>query len=230
MADLPRTPDTSLAALLRATLVGGLLFLLPLILVVLLLGHAIHLASAVTQPVANLLTLDRVIGPAGEKTLAVLGLVVIAIAAGLVAHTGLGRRITQRVEHSLLGGLPQYQMMKSMAEGLAKVEGAEGVTPALVNVEEAWQIGYLIEALDNGWVTVFLPQAPTPLSGNIMYLPAQRVRRLEISMAQAMMLVKHMGVGSAAALAGTDLALPRAAGLRKRVYFIAAPAGGPPSR
>ena len=126
MADLSRTPETSLPVLLRATIVGGLLFLLPLILVALLLGHAIHLAGTVTQPIASLLTLDRVIGPAGEKTLAVLGLVVIALAAGLVAHTALGRRLTRRVEHSLLGGLPQYQMMKSMAEGLAQVERGQG--------------------------------------------------------------------------------------------------------
>src|SRR5262245_44669703 len=105
MADLPQTPATSLAALSRATIVGGLLFLLPLILIALLLGHAIHLAGAVTQPVANLLTLDRVIGPAGEKALAVLGLIAIALLAGLVANTGVGRRLTRWVEHSLLGGL-----------------------------------------------------------------------------------------------------------------------------
>lgn len=209
MADLPRTPETSLPVLLRATLVGGLLFLLPLILVALLLGHAIHLAGTVTQPIANLLTLDRVIGPAGEKALAVLGLVVIALAAGLVAHTALGRRLSRRVEHSLLGGLPQYQMMKSMAEGLARVEQGDGVTPALINIEEAWQIGYLIEPLENGWMTVFLPQAPTPMSGNVMYLPPERVRRLDITMTQAMLLVKHMGVGSAAALARADLMLPK---------------------
>lgn len=210
MTNPQHAPETSTALLLRATIVGGLLFLLPLILVALLLGHAIHLAGAVTRPVANLLTLDRVIGPGGEEAMAVAGLVVIALAAGLVARTAFGRGITRRIEHSLLGGLPQYQMMKSMAEGLAQVERGHGVAPALANVEEAWQIAYLIETLDNGWVTVFLPQAPTPMSGNIMYLPAERVRRLDITMAQAMMLVKHMGVGSAAALAGTDLTLPGA--------------------
>lgn len=209
MAGLPHAPGTSLAALLRATIVGGLLFLLPLILVALLLGHAIHLAGAVTQPVADMLTLDRMIGPAGEKALAVAGLVAIALIAGLFAGTRAGRGLTRRVEHSLLGGLPQYQMVKSMAEGLAQVERGHGVTPALVNVEEAWQIGYMIETLENGWIAVFLPQAPTPMSGNIMYMPAERVRRLDIGMTQAMMLVKHMGVGSAAALTGADFTLPR---------------------
>ena len=35
-----------------------------------------------------------------------------------------------------------------------------------------------IKTLQKGRVTVFLPQAPTPMSGNVMYLPAERVRLL----------------------------------------------------
>ena len=96
-------------------------------------------------------------------------------------------------ENSLLGGLPQYQMLKSMGEGLADVESAESVDPVLVSIEGGWQIGYLLEPLNNGWVTVFLPQAPTPMSGNVMYLPADRVRPLGITIGQAMALVKHIG-------------------------------------
>ena len=114
-------------------------------------------------------------------------------------------------ENSLLGGLPQYRLVKSMAEGLAQVESTEGVNPALVSVEGGWHIGYLLEPLEDGWVTVFLPQAPTPMSGNVMYLPADRVRPLDITMIQAMAIVKRMGVGSAKALHGTDLTLPAGA-------------------
>jgi uncharacterized membrane protein len=69
-------------------------------------------------------------------------------------------------------------------------------------------MGYLLEPLEKGWVTVFLPQAPTPMSGNVMYLPADRVRPLGITMVQAMAIVKHIGVGSAEVLHGTDLTLP----------------------
>jgi uncharacterized membrane protein len=100
-------------------------------------------------------------------------------------------------------------MVKSIAEGLAQVENATGLRPALVSIEDGWQIGYLLEALDNGWVTVFLPQAPTPMSGNVMYLPQERVRPLDITMVQAMSIVKRIGVGSGAALRGVDLTLPK---------------------
>jgi uncharacterized membrane protein len=62
--------------------------------------------------------------------------------------------------------------------------------------------------LENGWLAVFLPQAPTPMSGNVMYLEADRVRPLGITMVQAMTIVKRLGVGSGQALHGVDLTLP----------------------
>jgi hypothetical protein len=83
---------------------------------------------------------------------------------------------------SFLGGLPQYRLVKSVAEGFAQIENAENLKPVLVNIEEGWQIGYLLESLQTGWVVVFVPQAPTPMSGNVMYLPEGRVRPLAISM------------------------------------------------
>jgi uncharacterized membrane protein len=55
---------------------------------------------------------------------------------------------------------------------------------------------------------VFLPQAPTPMSGNIMYFQANRVRPLGITMVQAISIVKAIGVGSGAALRGVNLTLP----------------------
>jgi len=105
-----------------------------------------------------------------------------------------------------------HRRRRCSGEGLARVENAESVQPALVSIEDGWQIAYLLEPLENGWVTVFLPQAPTPMSGNVMYLPAVRVRPLDLTMVQAMAIVKHIGVGSAEALRGADLRLPAGAG------------------
>ena len=44
-----------------------------------------------------------------------------------------------------------------------------------------------------------------------MYLEADRVRPLGITMVQAMGIVKHIGVGSGQALHGVDLTLPESA-------------------
>jgi uncharacterized membrane protein len=202
---------TSLTRFLEATLAGGLLFLLPVFLIVIVLGHAMELTAKVAKPISDVLPVQTMVGVRAETALAVLVLVFFSLVAGLVARTRAGKRIMSWSENSLLGGLPQYQLVKSMAEGLEQVESAESVHPALVSIEGGWQIGYLLEQLENGWVAVFLPQAPTPMSGNVMYLPADRVRSLGMTMVQAMAIVKRMGVGSAKALRGTDLTLPAGA-------------------
>ena len=202
---------TSLTRFLKATIAGGFLFLLPVFLIVIVLGHAMQLTAKVAKPISDYLPVETVIGVRAETVLVVLVLVFFSFVAGLVGRTNAGKRVMRWSEDSLLGGLPQYQLVKSMAEGLAQVESAESVHPALVSIEGGWQIGYLLEPLENGWVAVFLPQAPTPMSGNIMYLPADRVRPLGMTMVQAMAIVKRMGVGSAKALRGADLTLPAGA-------------------
>ncbi len=116
--------------------------MLPVVLIVIVLRHAIQLAEKVTKPISSLLPIETVLGIRGETCLAVLLLILISLGAGLVARTNFGKRIMSWFENSFLGGLPQYQLMKSMAEGLAHVESAENVKPVLVSIEDGWQMGY----------------------------------------------------------------------------------------
>ena len=199
-----------MTAFLKTTIVGGVLFLLPLAIVLILLGYAFRLAAMVAQPISDKLQLQwsDAAGVGAVTVLSALVLVIVSFGAGITARTYSGRYITRWFENSLLGRLPQYQMLKSMAEGLTQLENASGIKPALISIEGGWQMGYLLEPLENGWSSVFLPQAPTPMSGNVMYLPADRVRPLDITMVEAMAIIKRIGVGSGEALRGADLKLP----------------------
>ena len=185
----------------RATIVGGVLFLLPAVLIALILGYAMRMIVRIAQPLSDGLGLAATI-------LGILVLVVISFAAGLLARTLRGRRTSRRFEESLLGGLPHYQMLKSMVESLVQLENSTDIKPALVSTEDGWQIGYRLETLHDGWVAVFLPQAPTPMSGNVMFFPEERIRSLDMSMVQAMTLVKRIGIGSAEARRAVDLRQP----------------------
>jgi uncharacterized membrane protein len=202
----------TLREFVKTTIIGGASFLLPVAIIIFILSYALRLVRRIAEPISQSLHLDHLVG-AGIGTVTILSvavLILISFAAGVVARTAAGRRITRWSESSFLGRFPHYQVLKSMAEGLAHIENATGLKPVLVNIEDAWQIGYLLEQLENGWVVVFLPQAPSPMSGNVMYMPVGRVRPLDITMVQAMSIVKAMGVGSSAALRGADLRLPSA--------------------
>jgi uncharacterized membrane protein len=185
---------------LKATLVGGLLFLVPAVLLLILLRHALQFANQVAVPLAAALPTTFGLGAAVTTLLAVLVLLAIALLAGLVSRSRLGHRITAWFEESLLGGLPQYRMVKSMAEGFAQIETGQDMRPILVRIDDGWQLGYLIEELADGWVAVFVPQPPSPMSGSVMYVPADTTQVLDIAMPEAMRLVKRLGIGSSEVL------------------------------
>jgi len=189
----------------KTTVVGGIVFLVPLVLLILILRHAMALAGKIAGPVAAAFPEHRIAGVAVATIIAALLLLLLSFLAGLFARTGVGRDLARWLEDSLLGNLPQYRMVKTMAEGLAQIEDSQNLRPALVSIEGGWQLGYLLEEVRAGWVAVLLPQSPTPMSGNVMYMPAERVRLLDMPMAEAVLLVKRLGVGSARSLGSADL-------------------------
>ena len=196
----------SIKSFLKATLVGGLMFLVPVVLVALVLRHALQFAGKIAQPIAAVLPVSHLGGVAIATIIAVAILLCIALLAGLLSRTGPGRRVTHWFEESILGGMPQYRMVKSLAEGLTQLENGTGMQPVLMRGDEGWMLGYQMEELPDGWRVIFLPASPTPMSGNVMYVEASRVKPLDLSMRDAMQLVKRLGIGSAEKLRGTNLA------------------------
>ena len=196
----------SIKSFLKATLVGGLMFLVPVVLVALVLRHALQFAGKIAQPIAAVLPVSHLGGVAIATIIAVAILLCIALLAGLLSRTGPGRRVTHWFEESILGGMPQYRMVKSLAEGLTQLENGTGMQPVLMRGDEGWMLGYQMEELPDGWLVVFLPASPTPMSGNVMYVEASRVKPLHLSMRDAMQLVKRLGIGSAEKLRSTNLA------------------------
>ena len=190
---------------LKTTFVGGLMFLVPVVLLVVLLRYAMQLADKVAKPIAALLPVSQIGGVAVPTVIAVSILVLIAFLAGLLSRTPVGRRITHWFEESILGGLPQYRMVKSLADGLTQIESDDGIQPVLMRGDEGWMLGYQMEELPGGWRVVFLPASPTPMSGNVLYVEAAKVRALDITMREAMQLVKRMGIGSASELQTVQL-------------------------
>ena len=82
-----------MTAFLKTTMLGGILFLLPLAIVLMVLGYALGLASMVAQPISEKLQLDAwgtVAGVGIVTVLSALVLVLLAFAAGLVARTYIG--------------------------------------------------------------------------------------------------------------------------------------------
>lgn len=192
----------ALLEIVKTTVIGGALFLLPAVLVIAVLRRGVELVRPAVVPLAERFPDRTLAGVAVATLLAVALLILICFVAGIVARTRAGRRMSSTVEHRLLGRFPLYRMLKGMLEGLVAVDSAAGMAPVLARVDDAWQLGFVLEEHDNGLRTVFVPQAPSPMSGAILFLPEDRVRRLSVSAGQVIRCISHMGIGSKSLLQG----------------------------
>ena len=172
--------------------VGGLLIVVPIYLAVLLLLKAMHSVVGVVRPLAMVL-------PAwfpAEHVLSLLLVLLVCFLIGVTVRTTAGRAIRERLETSLFERMPGYALCRSLAQRLGG-EGEENVwKPALAEIEDALVPAFIIEELENGSLTVFVPSVPTPLAGAVYILSRERVHPLDVPFTQALKAVSRWGAGS----------------------------------
>ena len=174
------------------TLVGGLLIVLPIYLAVLVLLKGLQSVAGLVRPLTVLLP-DWL--PA--EGLLSLGLVlVVCFLIGIAVRTHAGRIFRERMERSLFAKLPGYALFRSLTQQLAG-QGRESTwKPALVEIEEALVPAFIIEEIEDGRFTVFVPSVPTPLAGAVYILGRERVHALDVPFTQAISSISRWGSGS----------------------------------
>jgi len=172
-------------------IVGGLLVVVPIYLAVLLLLKAMKAVAGIVRPIAKLLPSWL---PA-EQFLSLLLVLLVCFLIGISVVTPAGRTIRQRVEKSL-EKIPGYTLFRSLTQQIAGSHEERAWKPALAEIEDALVPAFIIEELDDGRFTVFVPAAPTPLSGSVYILTPDRVHPTDVSFTQAIKSVARWGSGS----------------------------------
>ena len=177
---------------LANVLVGGLLIVLPIYLAVLVLLKGMQSAAGLLRPVTALL--PAWLPAAGLLSLALV--LVVCFLIGIAVRTRVGGSLRERVERSLFERLPGYALFRSLTQRLAG-EGRETAwKPALVEIEEALVPAFIIEELEDGRFTVFVPSVPTPFAGAVYILSRERVHALDVPFTQAIKSISRWGSGS----------------------------------
>ena len=182
-----------------STLVGGLLIVVPAYLAVLLLLKGMKSVATLVRPFAALLP-DWI--PA-ENLFSLLLVLIICFLVGIAVRTRSGRVVRERVEVALFGRLPGYGLIKSLTQRLAgdsderdRESDESAWLPVLIELEDALVPAFIIETLDDGRFTVFVPSVPTPLAGAVYVLSPERVHILDVPFTQALRSISRWGSGS----------------------------------
>jgi len=70
--------------------------------------------------------------------------------------------------------------------------------PIMVKLDDQSQLAFEVERADAGMVVAYMPEAPDPRSGNVIYITSDRVEPLNITFKAARNSLTLLGQGSAA--------------------------------
>jgi uncharacterized membrane protein len=175
-----------------STIVGGLFVVVPVYLAVLLLLKGMKAVAGLVQPIAGLLP-DWVRAELLLSLLLVLGFCFIV---GAAVRTRTGRAVRERMEKTFFEKLPGYGLLRSLTRRLAGDSDEEAWKPALAEIEDALVPAFIIEELDDGRLTVFVPSVPTPFAGAVYILDRNRVHAVDVPFTTAIRTVSRWGSGS----------------------------------
>jgi len=191
---------------LKSTVVGGIFVLVPLVLISLAIGHALQVAYAIVHPFIQWLPVKSI----GSVSLAFLvGIVAVVSScfiAGLVARTAFSQWLVGSLEQLILTFIPGYGLMKSTGQGWIGIEADGPHQPVLIRFDDAVQFGFVMDTLVDSRRVVFVPDVPTPWSGTLVIVTADRLEPLPISTKQTIDCLRRLGTNTSRLLTSTRAA------------------------
>jgi uncharacterized membrane protein len=199
-----------LGIFLKATTLGGLFVVLPLIVVVGLLTKAVMGVHAAAQSL-----MVKMAGQESEAAhfpilFAILILVAISFLFGLTMISERGQAAGTWLERKVLFRVPGYAAVRSIVGGLAGASQEGVVKCGLLTVDPGIDaFVFVIEDHGPDHLTVFIPGSPNPASGNVQIVRKHLVRMLNVRVTDIGVTLQQWGVGSAKVLAKHDATPPK---------------------
>ena len=181
---------------LKTTLIGGIVFMVPLIIFIAIIGKAIKLTNKLAAPVSALIPVDAIGNIAVADLLALVIILLICFLAGLTAKSTLARKSVSNLESRVFSKIPAYGFVKSKIDAIVQPEKAEGMKPVLAQFDDYWQIVFEVERITGGTVAIYLPGAPDPWSGSVCFVTEDRIQPLELTLPPVLRTLRGLGKGS----------------------------------
>ena len=184
---------------IKTTVIGGVFFLIPLTLIVVLADKLVSFMRDAADRLAGSLPVETAIGTVLLIVLALLLIVGVCFLGGLIAQGPFFKKIRNSLDAALSAISPSFSFIQAFGNNLQNSEQyAEGFIPVLVQFDDYSQIAFEIEREPGGKVALYLPGAPSPWSGTVAYVDPQRVRPLSMTIREALTNIRMLGSGSVA--------------------------------
>lgn len=160
----------------KTTVLGGLIFILPLVLIFVLIEKAIHLLRGPVQKLLPMFSGYDIAGVTLLSLATLAGLILLCFLAGLLAKTTAASHVVDAIENKVLGNLPGYQLVKDAAGRMAGLENDDGSKVGLIAEGEGWRVCLVLESVGE-FLTIYMPDGGPAggTAGEVRLIPASHV-------------------------------------------------------
>lgn len=183
---------------IRITAAGGIVFIIPILILVVLIEKSFHLLEGPLLRLLPMMAGQSVLGIAGLTIIASVAMVVICFLAGLAAKTKLASNALRFLEENILGKLPGYQLLKDAASRMAGLENLDGARVGLISEDDGWLFCLIPEQEKNGWLTVYVPDAGPNggTAGELRLFPTSKVIITDLAWLPVLACLRRGGRGA----------------------------------
>lgn len=178
----------------RSLVIGGLFFMLPLLIIILAGGKIIQILLPVGRWLSKTLALHSVFGAASVLIACLFLILLICFFSGLLIQKGFVRKWSDSVEEKLFIHFPSLQMLKFRIIGDQENAIYEFWHAILLEEDNSFNIAFITEESDD-FITVFIPDAPKADAGEVRYIKKSQAKYYPITMQQAMSSLYGFGKG-----------------------------------
>ena len=182
---------------LRTTVIGGIVFLVPVIFVLMILRRAYELALKVATPISKIVPIESFGGLAIANILAAAVVVGVCYTAGVAARSSIISARVNKLDHFLNRAIPTYQPTKrGLIDSISDKALEDDWKVVLVGkADDKRSLGFEVERLENGDVAVFQPLSPNTKTGFVWTVPAANVEVLQMNPRELSARLKAYGIG-----------------------------------
>jgi uncharacterized membrane protein len=195
----------AILSFIKVTITGGVLFLIPMVIIVVLVGKAFRMLQPMFERLIVLLDVETFMGVSLLTIVVAIFLCLLCFTAGLLIRLDKVKRLGKAVEEVILKFLPGFEYLKSMAGDQVGDSLRSKWKAVLLEDGDGWVVAFIVDQSEKGLTTVFIPECPRGDSGNSKIIQTSSLRYLEVTTMEAVNLLRHYGAGAGAILNQKEL-------------------------
>lgn len=177
---------------LKSTLLGGALFLVPLVALGYVVFTALGFMRKIADPIVAFLPWSGFGAVIVADILALLGLVLVCFISGYLARVGMAGWAVNHLEQNFLMKLPGYAMFRGFADSFEGKRDSQRVV--LIQFDDQAQLGIEVNRLEaSKSCVVYIPGTPEFNAGSLSVVDQSRIEPTNMTLLELRQIMRSYG-------------------------------------